>query len=317
VARLISIDGKDFGVLLQSQVGSMGETVAITSRPEWLEKYYVYYDEKVGRALLKRLLQKREVDPKSLKVFLGLLRTTYDEVRIPPNSVLNVGASSPDAIIVLVDSKGNPVPLDALLSPSAKERDRLSSLFRYYSAFVHHAYPLMQRELDLYRKTVYYYQLLLNTRDHEVDALMEANARALQVMKNLQGMVTSLNAQLILLEELLDATSKEADKWREAAQRAISEVIPKMSELVYALGTEISRGMTTLMKQHAAELSQSAAFRDTVQALLERIKETEQQYMKEISRIITEMRRPPKVVEMPVPSPGEKSEEEKTEGGES
>ncbi len=316
MARLISIDGKDFGVLLQSRVGSMGETVAFTSKHEWLEKYYIY-DEGMGRALLKRLLQKREVDPKSLKVFLGLLRTTYDEVRIPPNSVLNVGASDPDAIIVMVDSKGNPVPLEALLSPSAKERDRLSSLFRYYSAFVHHAYPLMQRELDLYRKTVYYYQLLLNTRDHEVDALMEANARALQVMKNLQGMVTSLSAQLILLEELLDAASKEADKWREAAQRAISEVIPKMSELVYALGTEISRGMTTLMKQHAAELSQSAAFRDTVQALLERIKKTEQEYMREISRIITEMRRPPKVVEMPVPSPEEKSEEEKSEGGES
>ena len=317
MVRLVTIDGRDFGVLYHSQPDQYGNTAAIVVKNEWLERYYIN-DPKRGAQLLERLINEAKLDPKNKKVLVALLRKNYDRIVIPPQSILNLSASNPDVFILLMDEKGRPVPLDVLLSNSQVERDRLAKLFNYYNAFVHFVYPKMVREIDLYRQTVKAYQLLLNTRDHEVNALLESNTRAMQIMKNAQATIHTLTAQISMLEQLLELSSKEADKWREAATQAITEVMPKIHTLLRELANEIAAGLTSTMQYHATELSRSEAIKNTVNELLKKIKELESEYMKAVAEATKQIRTPPKFELTPEQTGGEEvgspeSGEEKSE----
>lgn len=290
MARLIGIDGTDFGILFRTNQDSAGNTVALTIKHDFLEKYYVN-DPKYAQSLVKRFLQEKEKDPDNLNVLLALTRRKFEQVTMPPGSVLNVSATDPDSIIVTIDGKGNPVPLEVLFTNSPTERDRLSKLFKYYSAFVYYAYPKMVRELDMYRQVVKYQQQLLNTRDYEVNTLLEANTRTQQVLKNAYSTITNLAGQISMLEQILQLSSLEADKWRESAQKAV-ELMPTISQLLHTIAEEVSRGMTLTMQQHASELSRSEALETTVNTLLSKIKELQTDYMKHVSTTLQDLKSP-------------------------
>lgn len=307
MARLIGIDGTDFGVLYQTKQDAMGNTLAYTLKHAFLEKYYVN-DAGRGIRLVKRLLEKQSIDPDHLKLLVALVRRDVDSIRIPPGSILNVSTSDPDAIIVTVDGKGNPVPLEALLTNSPTERDRLSKLFKYYSAFVYYAYPKMTRELDMYRQVVKYQQQLLNTRDYEVNSLLEANTRIQQVLKNAYATIVNLSAQISMLEQLLQHASMEADGWRKVHEESI-KTIQSVVALVNELGDQVARGMTLTMQRHASELSRSQALEDTINTLLSKIKELETDYAMKVAEATKSLRAPATVAPASAPS--------QSEGGES
>lgn len=290
MARLIGIDGTDFGVLYQTKPDPLGNTTAITLKHKFIEKYYVN-DPKYGYQLIKRLLEKKSLDPDSLNVLVALVRRNIEQVTMPPGSVLNVSTDNPDAIIITVDGKGNPVPLEALLTRSPTERDRLSKLFKYYSAFVYYVYPKMVREIDMYRQVVKYQQQLLNTRDYEVNTLLEANTRIQQVLNNAYSTITDLAGQITMLEQILQLSSMEADKWREASQNAV-KLLPTITTLLHTLAEEISRGMTLTMQRHASELSRSEALETTVNTLLSKINELEKEYMEHVTQVTKNLHLP-------------------------
>lgn len=297
--HVITADGDYLGKLLYFD----GHKLYI--RPvRYLRSYYINDPSYLNR-MAKDLFEERSLDPKHRKVVLALVELLDPIVlnihpQHPP--ILNVHNPDPDALILLYDRNGNPIPFEAFCSGSMEERKRLSGLYRFCIA-QRAAYEYMVRQLDNYRQLVISLEQLLEHRDAEVEALMNANRELASVVNSITSEIQTLRFMVLDLEARLRAALQSKDAWYEIANEALSKQFPALVNALNKLAEQVSSEVVRTMRSHVRDLQRESALMHVIDELRERIKAQTEQIAKLAAGKLEE-------------SKSENQEESKEEGGE-
>ncbi len=273
--RLVSVDGYDLGRVIHQQP-TRDSIILYLQRTEWAEKYRVL-NKKAGVRILKQLFARRSLDPKHLDVVVGLLRRLPPtRFSLDPRFVLPPADDAPYTV-VLYDGKGNPVPLEALLT-SGEERDRIASLQRLYQAYVEYERPRLLRELDFWRRSAVYARSLLRDQDFYIDTLFASNYELLASIRQAYAYAIDVLGVLETVEDLLQAEAKRSAALSHSLRKAL-ELVPQATDLLVRFVEEVSRVLTTTMQKHASEIEHAEIVSSLAEDFLRRAKELEAKFL--------------------------------------